>query len=196
MIKITSLLISIFLVSAISNRTTESTHQVKTIYIKTLGKVDQEKVEFIKKSITSFYGFECKLAKQEEVSCDILSPSKKRCDAPSILRKFNSNHHVFILTEKDISHKRAANPEYGIIGLGSCPGKVCVVSTNRIKKASKRVFLDRLQKVVLHEIGHNLGIPHCTSSKECLMNDARGKAKTIDAEKVMICDDCRQKIKH
>jgi archaemetzincin len=196
MIKISSLLISLFLISSISNSTTAPTRQVKTIYIKTLGKVDQEKVDFIKKSITSFYGFECRIASQEEASVDILSPSKKRCDAPSILRKFNSNYHVFVLTEKDISHKREANPEYGIIGLGFCPGKVCVVSTHRIRNASKKVFLDRLRKVALHEVGHNLGIPHCTSSKECLMNDARGTSKTIDREKVMICDNCRKKIKH
>ena len=68
-----------------------------------------------------------------------------------------------------------------------------MVSTFRLKrKVTEVVFLDRLQKVALHEIGHNLGLEHCTNNPRCLMNDAKGTAKQVDNEKIWFCDQCRK----
>jgi len=48
--------------------------------------------------------------------------------------------------------------------------------------------------VALHEIGHNLGLPHCENDKKCMMNDARGTIKQVDAEKVWLCEKCKNQI--
>ena len=85
--------------------------------------------------------------------------------------------------------------EYGIIGLGFRPGTTCVVSSFRIKKGvSEAKMLDRLKKVAIHEIGHNLGLDHCTNNKKCLMNDKKGKISQIDFEDVWLCDKCSRQI--
>jgi len=56
------------------------------------------------------------------------------------------------------------------MGLGYSPGKGCVASSFRVK--DKKNF----PKVVIHEIGHTSGLPHCKEAA-CLMQDAEGKDK-------------------
>jgi predicted Zn-dependent protease len=124
----------------------------------------------------------------------ILAASKTRYEASKIIEKYNSNKNVLLLTDVDIVYfdKIKNIKEYGIIGLGLRPGKTCVVSTFRIKNAGQEKLLDRLKKVSIHEVGHNLGIDHCNYDIECLMNDARGTVKQIDRERVWLCDNCRK----
>jgi archaemetzincin len=100
------------------------------------------------------------------------------------------------LTDKDISTTNGNIPDWGVFGLGFCPGKACVISTYRLQKASKtgEQLKERLIKVVLHELGHNFGLPHCTNSFTCLMADAEGTIAQVDREKKWLCDKCRKKI--
>lgn len=44
--------------------------------------------------------------------------------------------------------------------------------------------------MALHEIGHNLGLIHCTHHKDCLMNDAKGTIQQVDQEKIWFCSKC------
>lgn len=94
-------------------------------------------------------------------------------------------------TANDIS---TSTPDWGIFGLGYCPGKACVISTYRLQKASVTAaqLKERLIKVVLHELGHNLGLPHCTEDKECLLTDAGGTIKQVDKERKWLCSHCTQ----
>lgn len=100
------------------------------------------------------------------------------------------------LTNKDISTTKDANPDYGIFGLGYMPGKGCIISTFRLKKGIKNEehFYQRTLKVVLHEIGHNYGLEHCSSGFSCLMKDADGTIKTVDNERMELCESCLKKL--
>lgn len=168
------------------------------IYIQPLGKVDSEYLNYIKKSVEDFYGSTCVIKQKIELANDILSGSKTRYDANKILEKYNSNFNVLLITEKDIAYKKSSQyPEWGIFGLGLRPGKICVVSTFRLKKnVSKQQMLVRLKKVALHEIGHNLGLPHCAYNKECMMNDADGTIKQVDRERIWFCGKCWKILKN
>lgn len=103
-----------------------------------------------------------------------------------------------ISTTKRDAFGRIKTPEsrykdWGVFGLGYRPGLACVISTYRLKHTSEDIFIGRLQKVALHEIGHNYGLPHC-KTEYCVMQDAVETIKTIDRVSLQMCEKCTQKI--
>ena len=113
--------------------------------------------------------------------------------------------YILGLTEKDISvTKRNSDgsikkpqwkySDFGIMGLAYCPGKSCLVSNFRLRHKDKALENQRFKKVVIHELGHNFGLPHCPD-KKCVMTDAVESIRTIDNAKAQLCDKCRDKIK-
>lgn len=168
----------------------------KIIYIQPLGDVNQEYLDYIKTAVKDFYGYECIVNSKLNFSNDILAASGTRYEASKILNKYNSNRNVLLITERDIAHRKSDKyPEWGIFGLGLRPGKTCIISTFRLKKkVSKKMLLVRLKKVALHEIGHNLGLQHCTYNKVCMMNDANGTIQQVDQEKIWFCPKCKNQL--
>jgi archaemetzincin len=175
------------------------TKPTKIINIQPLGDVSNEYILTVKKSIKSFYGYDCKVLPQKEITNDIISKVTKRIEANKVLDKFNSNINLLVLTEKDICYFKDKNrPEYGIFGLGGIKknNNTCIVSTFRLKLgATKQKTLKRLEKVTLHEIGHNLGLYHCENNEKCMMSAARGTIKLVDNVKVWFCEKCMKQIK-
>jgi len=167
---------------------------VSKINIQPLGDVSPEYINLVKKSVKSFYGYDCVVKPKKEIKKDMLSRIKKRIDAKRAIRNNLSFDNLLIITEKDICYnKDKSNPEWGIFGLGSQPGKTCIISTFRLKRdATKQKTLERLEKVALHEIGHNLGLNHCENNKECMMSAANGTIQQVDNEKVWFCEKCRK----
>lgn len=119
------------------------------------------------------------------------------------LYKPDTIDYVLGLINSDISTtKRDKNGEimvplsryldWGVFGLGYQPGPSCIVSTFRIKTEDKKVYFIRLKKISIHEIGHNLGLQHC-SSNMCVMQDAVETIKTVDNVKMELCEKCKHK---
>lgn len=94
------------------------------------------------------------------------------------------------ITVKDISTRKDPHENWGILGLGSCPGEACVISTFRAgkNKVSKNDFERRMITLALHEIGHTYGLEHCPEFT-CLMKDAEGKMNLDDGDSY--CEKCR-----
>ena len=189
--KISFLLVLLFLASSFVNT------KPKTIYIQPFGDVNQEYVEYIKTSVKNFYGYDCVIKPKLNLTTDVLAGSRTRYEARKILKKYNTKENILLITEKDIAHRKSTNfPEWGVFGLGLRPGKTCIISTFRLKKnVSNAKFLERLKKVALHEIGHNLGLEHCTNNKECMMTSASGTIQQVDREKIWFCSKCWNQIR-
>ena len=190
--KISILLLLLFILASSFVKT-----KPKTIYIQPLGDVNQEYIDYIKTSVKNFYGYECVIKSKLNLTTDILAGSRTRYEAGKILKKYNSKENVLLITEKDIAHRKSNDyPEWGVFGLGFRPGKTCIISTYRLKRnVPKAKFLERLKKVALHEIGHNLGLEHCTNDKDCMMTSASGTVKQVDREKTWFCSKCWNQIR-
>jgi archaemetzincin len=94
---------------------------------------------------------------------------------------------VLGITDVDIVAHKGTNPNWGVLGLGAIDGRMCVISTFRMKRkkgggtVTDDVVTERLWKTAVHEVGHTIGIEHCPVDG-CLMHDGRGTVFTTDEE--------------
>ncbi len=161
---------------------------------------DTSLISFIKTEITGFYiNCDVIVLPEKDLPAFAFYKPRQRYKADSLLlyqKQFNTGdvRTVVGLTASDISTTHSTSAYWGVFGLGYCPGKAAVISTYRLKKssASLQQFKQRLAKVILHELGHNFGLPHCDKDKACLMNDAIGQIKQVDKEKIWLCDSCKK----
>jgi len=131
----------------------------------------------IEKEIKKYYP-RVSINKPIDLPKNCLNKPKTRYRADSLIKFLNHNTNngcvTIGLTTKDISTTKEKILDWGIFGLGSCPGKSCVASTFRIKGKNKFEKFEKLVKVAVHELGHTQGLKHCAVDA-CLMRDAKGK---------------------
>lgn len=168
------------------------------IAIQPLGFSDVKQLKWLQSNIETYYHFKVILLPDMGLPEEAWYAPRRRYKADKLIRilkteKSDSVQYIIGITSKDISTKKGEISDFGIMGLGFCPGKSCVVSTFRLKTADVRLLYERLAKVALHEIGHNLGLPHCTT-KDCFMHDAEASIKQVDSEKLDLCSNCKSKI--
>lgn len=118
---------------------------------------------------------------------------RNRYRADSIIKKLKNtigeDSVIVGLSHYDISTTKNTIKDWGVMGLGYCPGKACVVSDFRLHVKNKN---QQFYKLVLHELGHTAGLPHC-AVKTCLMRDAEG-GNPLDEEKDF-CNNCKSFLK-
>lgn len=197
-------LLLIMIAAACSNGT-------KKIAIQPFAPFDSALVDSVKVSIEKTYGFEVTVLESmgipQSAFTQVKSPRYRADSILNLLKRNNSSKfdHVLGLTSFDMSTtKRDAagnvmEPRYkyddwGVFGLGFMPGESCAVSTFRLATSNEQLLWERLKKVCNHEIGHNLGLPHCTSSDKCVMKDGAESIKTVDHVNLVLCDACKSDI--
>jgi archaemetzincin len=103
------------------------------------------------------------------------------------LQQRAGKHERFIaITTLDISTQKGKIKDYGVMGLAYLPGKACVASSYRLKDKTN------FYKVVIHELAHTNGLPHC-SDKNCYLRDAKGGDHT--SEEKSFCKKCERTLK-
>lgn len=188
----------------------DSKESVK-IGIQPYGQFDSTLVDSVQAVVKRVYGFEAIILPRKELPKSAFANIKSpRYRADSLIKQMkescpDSLGLILGLTTKDISTtKRDADGEvlkpqskyqdWGVFGLGYRPGKSCIVSTFRIHSDSQKQFESRFKKIVMHEIGHNLGLKHCDRNEKCVMQDAAETIKTVDRVELKLCAYCQNKI--
>jgi len=179
------------------------------VAIQPYGKIDSNLIDTVKTALYDMYGFQIIVLPSKKLpKSAFINVKSPRYRADSILDmqerwKPDSIDYVMGLSQFDISMTdrdedgNIKKPLYkytdwGVFGLGSCPGPSCVVSIFRLK--NRKNFIERLRKVCVHEVGHNLGLEHCDVGATCVMKDANEDINTIDTEELALCKSCIKKL--
>jgi archaemetzincin len=171
-----------------------------TVCVQPLGKYDKKLLAPLERGIESIMGFTVQRLDPRPMPEDAWYEPRKRWRADTILDWIRSDvwpesgcGAVIAFTSADISTTNGEIEDWGIFGLGEIDGVACVVSSKRLaRKAKKKKLIQRVVKVAIHELGHVIGMPHRDGvDPECMMNDAGGTIKTVDAERGLPCADER-----
>ncbi len=171
-----------------SDNNIEKPQTFLTIDVQPFSDMSKEQISLVCKGIKNIYP-NIELKDPIELPAMAFYKERNRYRADSIIKFFRhrekEGHMVIALTNKDISTTKGDIKDYGIMGLGLCPGNVCVVSSYRLAKNDN---WSQFFKVALHELGHTQGLPHCPV-KICFMRDAEGKNHTD--EETGFCSKCK-----
>lgn len=155
--------------------------------------IPKSDVQYIAERLKMFYP-NVKINNPIEFPKNSLNMAKTRYRADSLIRYLSRqtkvNDVIIGLTRKDISTTKGDKLDWGIMGLGYCPGNACVVSSFRLKGINK---LEKLFKVSIHELGHTIGLNHC-QIVTCLMRNADGKDHLN--EMIDFCRACKQQLEN
>lgn len=179
--------------------------------IQPMGNIPSDIIDSVSNTLKSVYGFNVTILQRADIPAETYTSVKTpRYRADLIIAHLKHTQpsgidYTIGLMNKDISTtKKDKNgnikspsskySDWGIFGLGYRPGPSSVVSTFRLQTKDQEQFYQRLRKVCMHEIGHNLGLKHCTSSQSCVMRDAAETIKTIDQVDLILCQNCKSMI--
>jgi archaemetzincin len=200
------LLATTLLTNCISPITPEKKHKIG---LQPIGQYDPAQLQFIQNELQQFYKVPVILLKETPMPVTFRNMTKgERYSADSIIKWLaqtapDSITKVVGLTHKDIfttvkENWQIKEPEskyavWGIFGLGYMPGRSCVISDHRLKTNDMARFHHRLRTVIIHELGHNMGLPHC-STKSCIMSDANERIQTVDNSADNYCKKCKERL--
>ncbi len=172
-----------------------------TVAIQPLGLVAPATVEQVRRGIASTFQANVVILRRKNLSPSTLSTRSRRYRAEKILQEAEQEVHptytkIMVLTEKEISTTKGRHYDWSISGYGVLAQRPCVVSTYKIgrRNSSSTVFHTRLVKIANHELGHTLGLDHCSQSA-CLMADMKGNMRGLDRAKGGFCSTCRKTLK-
>lgn len=182
-------------------------HQI--IGLQPIGHYSPDQLQFIQKELATFFKVPVVILKEKAMPASFINLSKgERYSADSIIKWLaqttpDSITKVVGLTHKDIFTTMKENghikePAYkyavwGIFGLGYQPGRSCIISDHRLQTSDIYRFRHRVRTIVIHELGHNQGLPHCPT-KNCIMNDANERIQTVDQSADTYCSVCKGKL--
>lgn len=85
-----------------------------------------------------------------------------------------------------------------VFGEAQLGGQTALLSTHRLRQefyglpADPNLFFDRVEKEALHELGHTLGLVHCTDLR-CVMRFSNS-VEEVDLKPSAYCEECRRRI--
>lgn len=179
-----SLLLLCILLTACQQTARQSSKATRYVKILPLGRVKDMQIRQTYEGILKIYPNTEVLPAQDMPASTYYEPrNRNRADALiSWMNNMAKPNEIYVgITMQDISTSKGNIADYGVMGLGYCPGKACIVSSYRLK--NKQHFF----KLVIHELGHNMGLSHCPVAS-CYMRDAKGGDPT--AEETGFCSKC------
>jgi archaemetzincin len=166
-----------------------------------LGHHDRKILPVVERGIEYLYGLEVRTLEARPLPRSAWYEPRQRYRAEKILAYLDASIRpgsgcdiVMGFTAADISTTKDTHADWGMLGLAWIGGDAGVMSTYRLgRRVSRRAETTRAVKVMNHELGHALGLPHI-AVPGCLMHDLGGTVKTVDLASGLLCREAVQGI--
>jgi archaemetzincin len=166
-----------------------------TVCLQPLGEHEPTLLEPVARGVHQTFGFAVRTLAPQPLPEGAFYPPRQRYRADllldhllwAVLPTTTGCNALIGFTAVDVSASTAEHADWGVLGLGNVGMRVAVVSTFRMRHADPRRVAERAVKVVGHELGHIVGIPHRSDGPGCLMNDAKGRVQSIDDASGALC---------
>jgi archaemetzincin len=190
----------LFAVSAASASSDGGVPARERILLVPLGKPARSLVGSVRDALVQMYAHDVSTRARVALPREAWYRPRRRWRAEKLLhfleRFASPGTRVLGITDAPISTTKGKVHDWGIAGLGTLDGKSAVLTSHlfrRFKRRPKtyRKFVDNL---VLHEVGHMLGVDHC-GDERCIMADAKGNAVRAALRSTnRFCASCRARL--
>lgn len=161
-----------------------------------IGAVEDEIVEPISRCIEEKCGLTCRFFQRMETPEYAYDKGREQYNSKLILRRLINhlpkNSFKFMgVTQVDLF---VPILKY-VFGVAQMQGPCSVISTHRLypefyeESSNQGLFLERVQKTALHELGHCFGLIHCRD-RHCIMYSST-RIQDTDLKKIDFCPSCR-----
>ncbi len=159
---------------------------------------DRRILERVAEALREVYGEDVRIEFVDRLFDEtFLNPSRGQYDAWPIVQSYRSvradDEYLLLITVKDL-YAAGLNYVFGLAWHG-----VAIVSTHRLAQEfyglepDRELFVERLIKEAVHELGHLHGLTHC-SDRRCVMAFSNWIGDT-DYKSYKLCSRCERKLK-
>jgi len=166
------------------------------ITVAQLGNIPEEILTAVTTELRETFGLATETTKPMEIPKELCNYIRQQYPGPLVLKFISTKFlgRVIGITNEDLY----AEDLNFIFGQAYSPGNIGVVSIIRLDpsfyklKENKKLLIERAVKETIHEVGHMLGLGHC-SDWGCVMSFSNTIAD-VDRKTKNLCSACKKRV--